>query len=99
MDVVYHEEALRDLDEISGYYRDHAGQTKAEEIVDRIREVIAARARVEFGKAAFYNVEDDVYEVPVSHLPQLVVYRLRARTMLVVAVFNTRRDPGARRRA
>ena len=99
MDVVYHEEALRDLDEISQYYLARAGQKKADEIVARIREVIVARARVAFGKAAFYNVDDDVYEVPVSHLPYLVSYRLLARTMLVVAVFDTRRNPDTRRRA
>ena len=91
MDVVYDERALRELDQASQYYAAAAGEAKAREIIARIRSVIVARARVGFGKAAYYNVDDDVYEVPVPGLPYVVSYQLHDHTIVVVAVSNTDR--------
>ena len=61
MDVVYHEDAIRDLEGISKYYKAHVDQSKVNEIVARIRHVIVSRARVGFSQAAFYNADDDAY--------------------------------------
>ena len=91
MDVVYDEQALRELEQTSVYYTSVAGEAKAGEIIARIRSVIVARARVGFGKAAYYNVDDDIYEVPVPGLPYVVSYQLHHHTIVVVAVSNTNR--------
>ena len=93
MDVVYDEQALAELEQAANYYASVASQPKADEIIARIRSVIVARARVGFGKAAFYNVDDDVYEVPVPGLPYVVSYQLHDHTIIVVAVSNTDRAP------
>jgi hypothetical protein len=91
MHVIYDERALHELEQASIYYASVAGEAKAREIIARIRRVIVARARVGFGKAAYYNVDDDIYEVPVSGLPYVVSYQLHHHTIVVVAVSNTNR--------
>jgi hypothetical protein len=87
MDVVYDERALRELEQASQYYAAVAGEAKADEIIARIRSVIVARARVGFGKAAFYNVDDDVYEVPVP------AFRMSFPTNCIITPSSSSQSP------
>ena len=95
MSVVFREEALADLDEISGHISQN-DPLQADRVIQRIYDVIFGVLDV-LPLSGRLNRADNTREFAVPGLPYLIIYVPLADVIDVVAIFHTSRDPGTKR--
>lgn len=96
MSVVFREEALADLEEISRYIS-QSDPRRADRVVQRIHNAIFGVLDV-LPRAGRLNRADNTREFAVPGLPYIIVYIPLTDIIDVVAIFHTSRDPAAKRR-
>jgi len=96
MSVVFREEALADLDEISRYIS-RSDPRQADRVIQRIHNVIFGVLDV-LPSAGRLDQTNNTREFAVPGLPYLVIYQSIADVIDVIAVFHTSRDPATKRK-
>jgi plasmid stabilization system protein ParE len=92
--VVLHRAARLELDEAALWYEERRVDLGIEFIaeIDRCLEVIA-----EYPELAAV-VDEDIRRIPVKRFPYSIYYRLEAERIVVLAIFQGKRDPAIWRR-
>jgi toxin ParE1/3/4 len=96
MSVVFREEALADLDEIS-HHISQSDPRQANRVIQRIHDVIFGVLDV-LPLSGRLNRADNTREFAVPGLPYLIIYVPLADIIDVIAIFHTSRDPAKKRR-